>query len=306
MAEQIVFNPDPARHTELRLPSPDSYVMPGIQWGRFDAIFTPAYWATQVWIEEDQHPVSRNPLGNTLLEETVACVLGGHGMPAEICLAAYKRVLDEEILEQTEAASEERYFELLSAPFHKKDGKPVHYRFARQKSIYLAKIHAAFVDADLPLEDMELRDWLLSLPGIGPKTASWVVRNFTGSDRVAILDIHIHRAGLLAGFFNGTHRIDRHYSEMESRYLEFAQALSVKASILDGVMWTHMRQAPGIVRGQLDYHVHGIREPQSERQIQLGLQLGDEASSYASQSVAGIENAFNLGVPGRSKGYATQ
>lgn len=35
---------------------------------------------------------------------------------------------------------------------------------------------------------------------IGPKTASWIVRNYRKSDCVAIIDIHIHRAGLLAGF----------------------------------------------------------------------------------------------------------
>ncbi|MDZ3993341.1 hypothetical protein PspTeo4_24872 [Pseudomonas sp. Teo4] len=40
-----------------------------------------------------------------------------------------------------------------------------------------------------------LRDWLLELPGIGYKTASWVARNWLDADDVAILDIHILRAG---------------------------------------------------------------------------------------------------------------
>lgn len=251
MADQIVFNPDPSRHTELRLPSAETYLMPGIQWGRFDAMFTPAYWATQVWIEEDQYPVSRNRLGSSLLEETVACVLGGHGMPAEICLAAYKRLFDEGVLKKEEPTSEERYFEMLSAPFQRREGGAVRYRFAKQKAKYLAKIHQAFCEDALPANELDLRDWLMSLPGIGPKTASWVVRNYTGSDLVAILDIHIYRAGLLAGFFEQKQRIEKHYEQMERQYLEFANAIYVRPSILDGIMWSHMRLAPTTVRTQL-------------------------------------------------------
>ena len=50
----------------------------------------------------------------------------------------------------------------------------------------------------LPQEPLSLREFLLQLHGIGYKTASWIVRNFTGSDDVAIVDIHLRRAGVIA------------------------------------------------------------------------------------------------------------
>jgi endonuclease III len=41
----------------------------------------------------------------------------------------------------------------------------------------------------------------MSLPGIGPKTASWIARNWLDADDVAILDIHIMRVGQVIGLF---------------------------------------------------------------------------------------------------------
>ncbi|WP_147376720.1 hypothetical protein [Noviherbaspirillum saxi] len=304
MDEQLVFNPDPSRHNELRLPPAESYVMPGIQWGRFDAMFTPAYWATQVWIEEDQYPASRNRLGDSLLEETVACVLGGHGMPAEICLAAYKRIRDEGVLQDQSPASEQQYLDLLAAPIFKRNGTAVHYRFARQKAAYLANIHAAFCEQLPPHGDLALRDWLISLPGIGPKTASWIVRNHTGSDHVAILDIHIYRAGLLAGFFDQKQRIESHYAQMENQYLEFASAICVRASVLDGIMWSHMRQAPTTVRAQLSSQFSTDKVQPKARPMQLGLQFRNETSTYTEQGAVRAENIVDAWVAGRSKRYA--
>jgi endonuclease III len=46
-----------------------------------------------------------------------------------------------------------------------------------------------------------MRQLLLSIEGIGPKTASWIVRNVMGSDDVAIIDIHILRACTGMGVF---------------------------------------------------------------------------------------------------------
>src|SRR5689334_18640663 len=36
----------------LRIPSPEAFIARGIRWGRFDTMFTPAYWRTQVWFQE--------------------------------------------------------------------------------------------------------------------------------------------------------------------------------------------------------------------------------------------------------------
>ena len=58
------------------------------------------------------------------------------------------------------------------------------------------------------MSPVALRDWLLAIPGIGPKTASWIVRNRTGSSAVAIIDVHILRAGTSAGSVQATARRD--------------------------------------------------------------------------------------------------
>lgn len=85
------------------------------------------------------------------------------------------------------------------------------------------------------------RRQLMELPGIGPKTASWIVRNWLGSDDVAILDIHVLRAGTLMGLFPRGYQLPKDYDALERRFLEFAKAIQVRASLLDAIMWREMR-----------------------------------------------------------------
>jgi N-glycosylase/DNA lyase len=62
------------------------------------------------------------------------------------------------------------------------------------------------------------------------------------SDNVAILDVHIYRAGLLAGLFSPRHTVVRDYQVLEERLVRFAKALNVRLALLDALMWTEMRQ----------------------------------------------------------------
>jgi len=91
------------------------------------------------------------------------------------------------------------------------------------------------------LTALELRDELLNLEGVGPKTASWIVRNLRGSDEVAILDIHVLRACSAMAVFPEEVSLPKDYEALERRFLNFATAIEVRASILDAVMWTEMR-----------------------------------------------------------------
>ncbi len=123
-------------------------------------------------------------------------------------------------------------------------GNSVRYRFPRQRADRIARCLAALRDATLPTGGLELRDFLCGLPGIGPKTASWIVRNRTGCDLVAILDIHVIRACIAARVFEPDASPARSYFSLEARYLEFARALSARPSVLDGVIWYYMRSFP--------------------------------------------------------------
>ena len=62
-----------------------------------------------------------------------------------------------------------------------------------------------------------------------------------GSDEVAILDIHIIRAGLLMGLFERPIRLPKDYEILERRFLQFCSALGAKPSLVDAVMWRAMR-----------------------------------------------------------------
>ena len=95
------------------------------------------------------------------------------------------------------------------------DGRHVRYRFAQQKSKYVAQFLDKFGELPAVSKTKVVRDWLTQFNGIGPKTASWVVRNWFDSDDVAIIDVHLHRAGLLAGFFYSDDNPAKNYQAME-------------------------------------------------------------------------------------------
>jgi thermostable 8-oxoguanine DNA glycosylase len=212
-----------------------------LRWGSAELPMTPAYWAAQSWMWALDAP-EHFRLGRSLAEELIACILGGYGIPAEVGLAAYHR-LRPYLSDPQCLADEHRVHELLREPLNV-GNRQVRYRFARQKAGYVAAACRELPNIDDALPDRALRDRLMRLHGFGPKTASWVVRNWRASDKVAILDIHIVRAGNELGIFRSDWRVERHYDLLERAYLEFAGALGVKASILDSVMWMTMRQLP--------------------------------------------------------------
>jgi thermostable 8-oxoguanine DNA glycosylase len=121
------------------------------------------------------------------------------------------------------------------------DGRAIRYRFASQKARYLSAALETLAAESAPTQSgRALRDWLTKIPGIGFKTASWVARNWLDADDVAILDIHILRAGVLAGFFDPELTVERHYRELEDQFLAFSTGLGVRPSELDALMWYEM------------------------------------------------------------------
>lgn len=122
------------------------------------------------------------------------------------------------------------------------EGRRVRYRFPRQRAHRIAFALEFLHDSPIDhLDPLQLRNSLMAIPGIGPKTASWIVRNWTGTDEVAILDVHVIRAGQLIGLFPKHIRLPRDYSALEARFLEFSHALKVRASLLDAIIWREMR-----------------------------------------------------------------
>lgn len=231
---------------QLQMPAPDELVLPGIRWGRFDDLLSPAYWHGQAWLHEQLGTYQTLRLGRTLVEEAAACLLGGFGMRAETGLAAFWRIRDWHLLERSTTAADLEA--ALSIPFII-DGRERRYRFPKQKAHYLAACLRQLNELAEPTDDLALRDRLATLPGVGLKTASWVVRNHRSSDSVAIVDVHIRRAGRLLGLFEGNMDPTRHYLRMERRFLDFASAIRSRASLLDGLMWDQMRWYSASIAG---------------------------------------------------------
>jgi N-glycosylase/DNA lyase len=244
MAQEILAEFGGIRE-KLALPDPDEYVMNGIEWGHHCALFTPAFWATLAWLDKADNRYKRYRLGETLEEEIAACLLGGYGIPAEIGLAAFYRVRDVGLLAGP-PPSEEAICRILSEPIEI-DKRKVHYRFAHQRSKYLSealnKLHCSTPPTQ---DDFAFRNWLLECKGIGAKTASWITRNWLDSDKVAIIDIHIHRAGLLMGLYCIGESPAKHYFNMERKFLAFAAGIGVKATTLDTLIWRQMKDAGNI------------------------------------------------------------
>ena len=79
-------------------------------------------------------------------------------------------------------------------------------------------------------------------------------RRIQKSERVAILDIHLLRAGQLMGLFESTEQVSLHYFSMEDKYLRFCKALDVFPSLIDEIMWSFMKRSNTLALRALTYH----------------------------------------------------
>ncbi|MFO1407021.1 MAG: hypothetical protein U1F08_05730 [Steroidobacteraceae bacterium] len=250
MSQLVVF-PTAIGSIQLELPDPNCIVVAHVPWGSVDALPTPAYWSCQVFGRRIIGLPPKYRLGRSLAEEVGACLLGGHGIPATVGVAAFERLRRLGVFDEPQI-NEAQLKKLLTEPIPV-DGRLVRYRFATQKSRYLASALRMVRSAPSFEKGRELRDWLLLLPGIGYKTASWVARNWLDADDVAIIDVHILRVGRAIGLFPAGLTVERHYLEIEQRFLAFSSAIGVRASELDSVIWQEMAASPQASRYLIEY-----------------------------------------------------
>jgi N-glycosylase/DNA lyase len=210
-----------------------------IVWGEPWQLGSAAYWVA--CCDELAPRIDRHALGASLAEEVAACILGGYGTPAPVGLAAFTRLRREGLLDLAAAADGATLELALCQPLDV-GSRRVRYRFAAQRGHRLAGALAGLRHASPPSDAIPLRNWLQQLPGIGPKTASWIVRNYLATDEVAIIDVHIQRAGVIAGVFDPQWTPARSYAEMEGLFLAWASHGQVSAAALDAVIWSNMAQ----------------------------------------------------------------
>lgn len=248
--ETLIWNA--AKESIYNIPHEQEELLPGIKWGNYAQLYTPAFWKMQHIISDFPSKNNSHRLCSSILEEIIMCLLGGFGIPSEMGVIAFQRMKSEGLIKQ--GISYLKINDALSRPFISEKGRSVRYRFCNQKSKY---IHTFLNRSDLhkiPLHnDLKLRLWLLSIDGIGMKTASWITRNWLNSNSVAIIDIHILRAGILAGIFETHADVASEYLKLEELYLTFCSALNVPPADLDAIIWYFMKNSSKLAIKTINY-----------------------------------------------------
>lgn len=234
IGEQLVQREMPEAHDEL---------LPGVSWGDPWTLFTPAYWLAQAWMTQvDRTATSRYCTKGDLVNELGFCMLGGFGITAELATAAFMRCRDVGLFDRLETRTE-AWLAQLTEPLTV-DERVVKYRYPNQKAKFLAAAMSYIKQRPLRYDSpLALRNQLLEINGVGYKTASWVVRNAFDSDDVAILDIHLIRAGRICGLYSRNDSVQHDYLSMEQRFLSFSRALRLRPVVLDCLIWNEMRAA---------------------------------------------------------------
>jgi hypothetical protein len=134
------------RYETLEIPDPQIDVWPGLSWGRFDQPLSPAFWASQAWMSQPENDASYR-LGRSLIEEAVFCILGGYGAPAEVGLAASRRICAAIADARDRVLTNADLEALLVEPLVIGNRK-VRYRFARQRARFLTDALVRLRDVD--------------------------------------------------------------------------------------------------------------------------------------------------------------
>jgi hypothetical protein len=133
------------------------------------------------------------------------------------------------------------------------EGKVLGFRFAAQKAKHLAAVMPALLSAPDFEAGQDVRNWLMELPGVGPKSASAIVRGWSASEDVALLDVHLLRVGQVIGLFSRKLTVERHYLEAEARLLKLCAAMDVRPSELEAVVAAEMIRSPETARFLVDH-----------------------------------------------------
>jgi hypothetical protein len=186
-------------------------------------------------------------------DEILFCLLGGFGVTFEHSRSAAKIVADLEPF--SESWDDDQLFETivwtLSRPRFdppRRDGTLRRYRFPQRKALLIVNARGwlrQHAPLDKRLEALssakDRRAFLCSCPGIGPKTASWLLRNLGWAEDLAILDVHVVRALSEARRIGRDVRLPRDYDAIEDAFLEWCRELGAPVPAFDLFVWEWQR-----------------------------------------------------------------
>jgi N-glycosylase/DNA lyase len=224
--------------SELRLVAPD------------------VYWQ-QAW-ELARHRYPRPPAPTdaageaSIRRELLFCLLGGHGVPYELNLSATEVLWRRGLFRHWRPTAVRLDFELSARQFTplRKDGSMRRYRYPKRKAQALSEAarwmaeHGPLFSALLGLDsERERRSFLCACPGIGLKSASWLLRNCGLAGNLAILDVHVLRAMRESGRAHSWAMSD--YEGLEQVFLAWCEDLGTEPAGFDLMLWEWSRSSAG-------------------------------------------------------------
>ena len=197
------------------------------------------------------------PASLELEAELLFCILGGFGVTYEHGRSATAIISgldpfsddwrDDELFDAVALTLMQPQFE---PP--RRDGSLRRYRFPRHKASTIVSARRwlrgnTTLGKRLHTMDSgkERRDLLSDCPGVGLKTASWMLRNLGLGAELAIIDIHVLRALSDSGRVSETARLPRDYELAENAFLEWCDELGAPPAAFDLFVWDWQRGALG-------------------------------------------------------------
>lgn len=188
-----------------------------------------------------------------LEQELLFCLLSGFGIKYEQGLSA--ATIISKLDPFSEDWSDDALFETIARRLEqpsfeppRQDGSLRRYRFPRKKASVIVNARRWLRDNATLNERLrglgsckERRELLKECPGIGLKTASWMLRNLGLGADLAIIDTHVLRALSDSGRVPETVRLPRDYEFAENAFLEWCAELDAPPAAFDLFVWDWQR-----------------------------------------------------------------
>lgn len=216
-------------------------------------------WNTYApWLKKEDTQGSFN--NTNALDEFFFVILGGYGISYEENLSAFevlkrKGYMSYSLYNDMEECSgviKKVYRELSTPQFYPltHTGERRRYRFTQKKAKeFVCANYWLWQECqwDILKKLKEVnrecqRKWLCNCPGIGIKSASWLLRNIGVDEDYAILDTHILRFLERIGFEVPTHMTDSWYRSIEEQMQHICQSLGIPLGKMDYLLWVLGRQ----------------------------------------------------------------
>jgi thermostable 8-oxoguanine DNA glycosylase len=212
---------------------------------------------TALWEEFGSVYVERvttltNTSSSNIEDELLFCLLGGHGVTFELARSATAVLEPLNVFHREWSPARLEVAvrtELESAQFdpRRQDGSLRRYRYPRRKARLIAQA-AEWVNGHRPLshnlaahdDESARRDFLCDCPGVGLKTASWLLRNVGLGEELAVIDIHVLRALGATGRITEA-RLPRDYCAIERCFLAWCDELNAPPAAFDLMLWEWQR-----------------------------------------------------------------